>query len=174
MREDCNSPEVFWTSARLTISQLLLTCYQQWLLAEDKVHTVSADAKSVVRWVRSYVDEHLNEDFGLKRLSARAGYAPSYLSGLFSRVNGQGLTEYISRKRIALAQELLRGSNLKIVEICYRVGFRDLAHFNRTFKRFTGGTPNQCRQSAAAEPRDAAAHPILHVSQPRDGAQAAG
>jgi AraC-like DNA-binding protein len=174
MRDDRTSPEVFWTSARLTISQLLLTCYQQWLLAENKAQAVSAEAENVVRWVRSYVDAHLNEDLGLKRLSTRAGYAPSYLSGLFSRVNGQGLTEYISRKRIALAQELLRASNLKIVEICYRVGFRDLAHFNRTFKRFTGATPNQCRQSVVTQPGEAPAHPILRALHSQDTARAAG
>jgi AraC-like DNA-binding protein len=85
------------------------------------------------------------------------------------------LTEYISRKRIALAQELLRATNLKIVEICYRVGFRDLAHFNRTFKRLTGATPNQYRQSAAAQPVHTVPSPaILHPSQPpRDIARAA-
>jgi AraC-like DNA-binding protein len=127
-------------------------CYQQWLFAESKVQPVSADAENVVRSLRTYVDQHLDEDFGLKSLSARAGYAPSYLSGIFSRVNGQGLTEYISRKRIALAQELLRDSKLKIVAICYRVGFRDLAHFNRTFKRFVGTTPNQYRQSDVPQP----------------------
>jgi AraC-like DNA-binding protein len=147
LREDRNSPDFFWASMRLMLGQFLLLCYQQWLWNEKEKESVSAGAESVVNVLRDYIDGHLNEEFGLKQLSQRAGYAPSYLSSLFSRVNGQGVTEYISRKRIASAQQLLRTSNLKIVEICYRVGFKDLAHFNRTFKRFTGATPNQYRQS---------------------------
>jgi AraC-like DNA-binding protein len=147
LREDRNSPEFFRAAIRLTLGQFLLLSYKQWLKKEQGRETVSAGAESVVNLLRDHIDEHLNEDFGLKQLSLRAGYAPSYLSSLFSRVNGQGLTEYISRKRIVGAQSLLRNSSLKIVEICYRVGFKDLAHFNRTFKRFVGATPNQYRQS---------------------------
>jgi AraC-like DNA-binding protein len=147
LREDRNSPEFFWTSVRMILGLFLLLCYQQWLWNQKDEESVSAGAESVVNLLRDYIDQHLNEDFGLKQLSQRAGYAPSYLSSLFSRVNGQGLTEYINRKRIARAQHLLRSSNLKIVEICYRAGFKDLAHFNRTFKHFVGVTPNQHRQS---------------------------
>ena len=51
----------------------------------------------------------------------------------------------------ASAQDLLKHTNLKIVEICYRVGFKDLAHFNHTFKRFVGISPNQFRQYGSWE-----------------------
>jgi AraC-like DNA-binding protein len=158
LHEEDATPEFLWTSMRLTLGQFLLLSFQQWLLQEKDKELVSADAESVVRSLREYIDGHLNEDFGLKRLSERAGYAPSYLSSLFSKVNGQGLTEYISRKRIEHAQQLLRASKLKIVEICYLVGFRDLAHFNRTFKRFVGVTPNGYRRSGT--------HLRVHVEAP--------
>jgi AraC-like DNA-binding protein len=159
LREDGDSPEFLWVCMRLTMGQFLLLSYQQWLKKEQEQESVSAGAETVVKLLRNHIDAHLNEDFGLKQLSHRAGYAPSYLSSLFSRVNGQGLTEYISRKRIVAAQNLLRSSNLKIVEICYRVGFKDLAHFNRTFKRFVGVTPNQYRQSREQGPLPAEAAP---------------
>jgi AraC-like DNA-binding protein len=158
LHDESAAPEFFWTSMRLTLGQFVFLAFQQWLLQEKDKERVSAGAESVVRSLREYIDGHLNEDFGLKRLSERAGYAPSYLSSLFSKVNGQGLTEYISRKRIEHAQQLLRTGNLKIVEICYRVGFRDLAHFNRTFKRFAGVTPNRYRHSGARV--------VLHVESP--------
>jgi len=166
LREDRSWPELFWVSMRLTLGQFLLLCYQQWRCNENEKEGVSAGAESVVNLLREYVDGHLNEDFGLKQLSQRAGYAPSYLSSLFSRVNGQGLTEYISRKRIACAQHLLRSSNLKIVEICYRVGFKDLAHFNRTFKKFVGVTPNEYRQSDDFDPLQADTVPVYVRESP--------
>jgi AraC-like DNA-binding protein len=174
LREDRNSPEFFWASMRLTLGQFLLLCYQRWLWSEEQQESVSPSAESVVNLLRDYVDDHLNEDFGLEQLARRAGYAPSYFSSLFSRVNGQGLTEYISRKRIACAQHLLRSTDLKIVEICYRVGFKDLAHFNRTFKRFVGVTPNQCRQSDDYEPLHASTLPkyACERERPSRGIQA--
>lgn len=150
-REDENEPAYVWAALRLLLDQFLLLSRQQWILnqgeREEARHRVSAEAESVVSSLRDYIDRHLNDSLSLKELSDRAGYAPSYFCTLFSRVNGQRLTEYINQRRVSRAQELLRGSNLKIAEICYQAGFNDVAHFNRTFKRVVGITPNQYRQA---------------------------
>jgi two-component system response regulator YesN len=131
------------------VAQFFLLCYREWSSAGRDNEVISTTGETVVRLLREYIDQHFNESLGLQQLSRRAGYAPSYLSSLFSKANGQGLSEYISRKRIAGAQHLLKSSDLKVVDICYRVGFKDLAHFNRTFKRFVGIPPNQYRRSCA-------------------------
>ena len=149
MWEHDDSSEVAWASIRLTVAQFLLLCYREWSSAGRDNEVISTTGETVVRLLREYIDQHFNESLGLQQLSRRAGYAPSYLSSLFSKANGQGLSEYISRKRIAGAQHLLKSSDLKVVDICYRVGFKDLAHFNRTFKRFVGIPPNQYRRSCA-------------------------
>src|SRR5581483_4625616 len=74
LREDRNFPEFFWTSIRLTLGQFLLLCYQRWLWNEKEKESVSPGAESVVNVLRDYVDDHLNEDFGLEQLARRAGY----------------------------------------------------------------------------------------------------
>lgn len=149
MWEQDDSSEVAWASIRLTLAQFFLLCYREWTSTGRDNEVISTNGESVVRLLREYIDQHFHEELGLQLLSRRAGYAPSYLSSLFSKANGQGLSEYISRKRIAGAQQLLKSSELKVVDICYRVGFKDLAHFNRTFKRFVGIPPNQYRRSCA-------------------------
>jgi AraC-like DNA-binding protein len=144
--EDRTLSEIFLASIRLNLEQFLLLCYRQWRFSYHNTERISPDAEHVIRALCDYIEQHLTEQFGLKGLARRAGYSPSYLSSLFSRATGQGLAQYISRKRIAFAQELLHSTNRKVVEICYDVGFRDLAHFNRTFKKVVGVTPNQFRE----------------------------
>jgi AraC-like DNA-binding protein len=156
--EDRTHSEIFLASIRLNLEQFLLLCYRQWRFSHYQTERISPDAEHVIRVLCDYIEQHVTEQFGLKQLARRAGYAPSYLSSLFNRATGQGLAQYISRKRIALAQELLHSTNMKVVEICYDVGFRDLAHFNRTFKKVVGVTPNQYRELSHAFHEDSFSH----------------
>src|SRR5690242_9150706 len=81
LHEESATPAFLWTSMRLTLGDFLLLGFQQWILQENDRERVRAGAESVVRSLREYIDGHLIADFGLKRLSEVAGYAPSYLSG---------------------------------------------------------------------------------------------
>ena len=107
--------------------------------------TISASAKEVVAAIQSYIDEHLMDELGLTLLAQRAGYSTSYFSSLFTRSIGLGITDYIRRNRIEQAQELLIATNNKIGQICFEVGFNNLSHFNRSFKKMVGLSPAQYR-----------------------------
>ncbi len=50
-------------------------------------------------------------------------------------------TNFLNEVRISNACKMLIEGNLNIQSICYDVGFQNLSHFNRTFKRVTGQTP---------------------------------
>ncbi len=50
--------------------------------------------------------------------------------------------------RINMAMELLRSTNIEVREIAFMVGFSDLPHFIKTFKKHTGKTPSKYRTSA--------------------------
>lgn len=52
---------------------------------------------------------------------------------------------YLTGIRIRMACMLLRGTTLPISEITERVGFEDITHFGRTFRRETGFSPTQYR-----------------------------
>ncbi|MEW5979948.1 MAG: helix-turn-helix domain-containing protein [Acidobacteriota bacterium] len=148
LQQDDRFGDLVWASNRLTMGQFLLLCYQEWLSTQTKDPSrISTAAEDVVRVIRQYIDKHFHEQLSLKQLSDRSGYSPCYLSSVFSKTHGQGLSTYITQRRIERAQELLKSSNLKVIEICYGVGFRDVAHFNRTFKVFTGVPPSQYRRS---------------------------
>lgn len=148
--EDRGNPEFSSTSLRLLFGHFLLLCHRQWSDGQPDARSISTSGEDVVRILKSYIDEHLAESFGLTQLAQKAGYTPSYLSSLFTKATGQGVTEYICRNRIARAQELLGSTQLKVMQVCYDVGFRDLTHFNRTFKKMVGVTPTQYRHLHAS------------------------
>jgi len=63
--------------------------------------------------------------------------------------------EFLLRRRIRRAEELLQNGTMTIVEIALNVGFQTHAHFSTVFKRFVGHTPRQWRaanQSLSAPP----------------------
>ncbi len=153
--EDQRDEEISITWFRLLFGQFLLRCYRNWQTGSREFKGISRNGEDVVRILQRYIDDHLSESFGLAQLAQKAGYAPSYLSSLFTKATGQGLTEYICENRITRAKELLGSTNLQVNQVCYDVGFRDLAHFNRTFKKMVGITPRQYRHMRNSETAEA-------------------
>jgi len=97
--------------------------------------------------VIDYIDSHLSEDIKLSTLSEIAHVNSSYFSTLFKKYNGISPTDYIARKRIYKAMELIKSSDKSILEIAGACGFNNAANFNKTFKKITGKTPTYYRNN---------------------------
>lgn len=109
------------------------------LLSESRMPALLPDSLSI-RTAR-LIQEHYYEELDLTVIADRLHVNSSYLSHLFKRTMGVGLTQYITRIRIEQAQRLLRETDLKIAEIAKDVGLKDPRYFNTVFKRQTGMTP---------------------------------
>ena len=66
----------------------------------------------------------------------------SYLSNLFSEVEGQTIEHYFIQLKIEKAKELLVYDEITIGEIAWRLGYSSVAHLSRQFKQVTGFTPS--------------------------------
>lgn len=88
-----------------------------------------------------------NKHVALSELSANAGLSPSRLEHLFKMEVGVSIREYVLVHRLELAAQLLAATDLRIKEICYRVGFSDLSGFDHLFKRNFGVSPSDYRSS---------------------------
>ena len=82
-------------------------------------------------------------------LTIDSTYGYSQLIYLFKKHMGCTIKQYISHQRIERAKELLKYSDLKIIDIAATVGCDNVSHFNRIFKAATGMTPTQFRQSVS-------------------------
>ncbi len=99
--------------------------------------------------LRTYIDENLSAELTLSALAKKSFYNPSYFSRSFRRRFGVSLTEYVSRRRIALAVSLLEEGELSTDAIIERCGFSDRSGFYHAFSKYTGKTPSQLRRAPA-------------------------
>lgn len=82
-------------------------------------------------------------------LSEELNYEYSYLSTLFSSVEGITLEQYIIRQKIEKVKELLFYDELNLSEIAERLGYSSVAHLSSQFKKVTGFTPSEMKKSRA-------------------------
>ena len=73
-------------------------------------------------------------------------YEYSYVSNLFSRVEGITLEQYIIRQKIEKVKELLFYDELTLSEIAWKLGYSSPAYLNSQFKKVTGITPGEFRK----------------------------
>lgn len=100
-----------------------------------------------------YIELHFKEHIEQQALAKRCGMTPFRFSRLFKQTYGVGFVEFIQRKRMEKAEELLSNSEMPITSIAYAVGFQDPSYFARSFKQYFGCCPSDYRQSIAAQPQ---------------------
>jgi AraC-like DNA-binding protein len=88
--------------------------------------------------LKNYQDPGLH----LLALSGHLGVTPNHLSALFSRETGRSFREYLALVRVEAAKRLLAGSSLRVGEVGERVGYLNIEHFSRVFKKLTGVPPH--------------------------------
>jgi len=117
------------------------------LLFDNRDQPAAQDEHIVVLRINEYIDTHLAEDVSLAKLAGIVHLNPSYLSRLYKRTAGIGLSEYINMARTEKAKELLKHSAYKIYEISAMVGYDSRLSFIRFFKTNMGMTPQEYRDS---------------------------
>ncbi|HWR23290.1 MAG TPA: response regulator [Feifaniaceae bacterium] len=101
----------------------------------------------VVRQAASYMEEHFAERLTLQTVAEHCYVSQWHLSKLLNKHAGQSFYDLLNAIRIGRARELLKDPSLKISEICERTGYADTAHFARVFKRITGMSANEYRNT---------------------------
>ncbi len=93
-----------------------------------------------------YIDRNYMNKITLKIVADELFTNPSYLSTLFKKEIGISFTEYINGVRINHAQDLLKNTNLNLVDISAACGFDCQSYFTKIFKKKNGVTPSEYRK----------------------------
>ncbi|WP_159886849.1 response regulator transcription factor [Paenibacillus puerhi] len=104
-------------------------------------------SSSLVERVRKWIDQHYAEPISLSAASAMVGISENYLSKIFAREWNETFIEYVMRKRVERACQLI-GSGMKIYEAAELVGYPNQGHFTRVFKKVMGMTPIEYREQS--------------------------
>ena len=119
----------------------------------------------IVESAVAFIEQHLSEKLMQADIAALCCSNSYQLSRAFKRTHGITFQEYIVRRRIEKATELLQNNSASVIDVCWAVGFHDASHFTRMFQRYMGMTPSQYRHQCNASREQAAASPQLSLYQ---------
>lgn len=107
---------------------------------------------SLISRIEEQIEEELaNPELNSQSLADHFSLSSAYLSRIFRQETGISLTDYVNRKRIERAQELLRQHDICIKDVALQAGFSTEKYFYVVFRKITGVTPKQYRDETQAE-----------------------
>jgi YesN/AraC family two-component response regulator len=95
----------------------------------------------------AFMHMHFSEPVSLSGVAQEAGLSRFHFCRLFRHETGTSFHVYLQRLRVSRALELLRDPYLRVSEVAYAVGFNDVSHFHRTFRKAVGQSPTKYRAS---------------------------
>lgn len=127
---------------RVALTEILL-CVNQWFSLSTIPHPVQTKHElHGVLPILQFIQQHLADKLSLDRLAGEFYMNKYHLGELFKRATGFTVNEYIIHRRILRARELLK-RGLTVQRVGETVGFNNVSHFIRTFKRLVGVSPKQ-------------------------------
>ncbi|MBS2939362.1 helix-turn-helix transcriptional regulator [Nocardioides sp. J2M5] len=131
---------------------------------------VPGDVLVHLRRARDHLDRHFAEPFDLDHLASLAGMSRYHFLRSFSLTYRSTPAAYLAARRVERAQDLLRGANLTVTEVCHAVGYSSLGSFSSRFREIVGETPSdfQKRYAARGAPRIPGCHVFMAGLVERD------
>lgn len=111
------------------------------LVRKHAIHCYSPQIQRTI----AYIDTDLTADLSLRALAVMQNVSAGYLSSLFKQETGQNLTEYVNRRRIKHAVQLLEHTKWQIQTIAQHCGIVDVHYFSKLFKKYMGMPPREYR-----------------------------
>ena len=87
------------------------------------------------------------KDITLEQLSDSIHYSTQHISLRIKQLTGESFTKFVLRKRMTVAADLLKHTNMKIQDIGPDVGYKNQENFIRSFRKFYETTPSQFRKN---------------------------
>ncbi len=110
--------------------------------------------QKIIEKIKNVIIQHIHHNEDLEQfnfssiLSSELHRDYSYLSKLFSEVEGITIEKYIIHQKIEKVKELIMYKELNLSEIAFKLGYSSVAHLSSQFKKVTGLTPSHFREVA--------------------------
>jgi AraC-like DNA-binding protein len=105
---------------------------------------------SLVRQALTYIENHCLQPLSLASVARAVGRSGPHVASTVRQGTGRTVGEWILEYRMAEARRRLRGTDERVDIIAERVGYADVTHFIRLFRRLHGVTPAAWRRKATA------------------------
>lgn len=132
--------------AMKTARALLVETPRHWQIGYDTEPPEASQYDTRICRLQEWLFRHFTESVQVADMARRAGMSPSRFARRFKAVTGETPLTYLHRLRINAARHLLENDLRSIQEVGRDVGYGDVTHFRRVFKRYTGSAPQQYRE----------------------------
>ena len=127
--------------------KLWVTNYLAWIMDYSAAKLKVTETDVIVK-AKRYITEHCEEaELSLTEVAEYVGLNEKYFTNRFTKETGENFSSYVTALRMQKAKELLKTTSFKIYEISEMVGYRNVEHFNRVFKKMNGITPAGYRKT---------------------------
>lgn len=106
------------------------------------VHETTEEIRRAMGWL----EQHVGDPLSVPDLARVAGLSESHFRQRFHQELGLAPSDYLARRRVAHAKELLKRKSLSITEIAFQLGFQSSPYFGAVFRKLTGQTPSEFRR----------------------------
>lgn len=127
--------------------ELWMNNYFRWVTDYIENRHDKAQADMLMRAKRFLADNYANPELTLKSAADYVGLNEKYFSSRFTKEAGTTFSAYLTDLRMQKAKNLMLSTDLRMYEISERVGYHNVEHFNRMFKRSFGVSPGDYRKS---------------------------
>lgn len=107
--------------------------------------------KNPIEEAKLYIEQNLAKEVSLGEVAEVLGLNASYFSQMFKQMTDETFVQYRTKRRMEKAKKLLEMPQYRIIDVSYEVGYADLPHFTKTFKKYTGCLPSEYRQILGME-----------------------
>ena len=115
------------------------------VLIDDRKSILVEKIKGAIIDLVHYTEEQIKVNLS-DYLSEKLNYDYTYLSNLFSEVNGISIEKFYLTHKIERAKELIVYNELNLTEIAYKLHYSSVAHLSNQFRQYTGLTPSRFKK----------------------------
>lgn len=116
-------------------------------IKENALQEENAAGSFIVNKALQFMRENYSHKVTLTDVADNTFVSQWHLSKLLNKHTGQSFSELMNTIRIEEAKKLLGDASLRVGDVAEMVGFVDMAHFSRVFKKITGVSANEFRNS---------------------------
>lgn len=130
---------------RLYIAEIIILLLRE--IESSEQNTLTDAQKHIVDVVIEYIENNYSMKIKIDELASKMFFSKNYLSKIFKQDTGSSIHEFLTEIRIKEVCRLLVSTNNTVSDIAVSCGFSDMKSFYAVFKKYTGQTPKQYRNS---------------------------
>ena len=105
----------------------------------------------VTEMLKDYICENYMKDLSVQQMAEKTNYSEPHFCRLFKQSFGQNFTSYLTEYRINMAKKMLEQPTVNVKDVGKNVGYEDSNYFTKVFRRITGQSPTEYRNTVFRE-----------------------